>query len=339
MVSELDLQFHRGAVYLPRLGLWLDAHEMRKGPERVLVTHAHSDHIGRHREVISTTATARLMAARIGGNRLLHELSFGQPKDFSGPLENFRVTLLPAGHIYGSALGFLETANYSLLYTGDFKLKPGLSAEVCTPCRADLLVMETTFGRPDYVFPPAEEVWGKILQFVREALNRQEIPVLLAYSLGKSQELLCGLGQAGLPVMLHEQAHKLTRIQAGLGAIFPPHELLDVSQVAGRVVICPPGTNALAELRARGTVRTAVVTGWAIDPGCKYRYQADAAFPLSDHADFPDLLKFVEQVAPRRVYTLHGFAAEFAQSLRERGFDARALGMQEQLQLPLFGRA
>jgi len=35
------------------------------------------------------------------------------------------------------------------------------------------------------------------------------------------------------------------------------------------------------------------------------------------------------------VFTLHGFAAEFAQTLRELGFDARALGVQEQLHLPL----
>ena len=37
--------------------------------------------------------------------------------------------LLPAGHIFGSAQFFLETRAGSLLYTGDFKLRPGTSAE------------------------------------------------------------------------------------------------------------------------------------------------------------------------------------------------------------------
>jgi len=71
-----------------------------------------------------------------------------------------------------------------------------------------------------------------------------------------------------------------------------------------------------------------------VTPGCHFRYQSDAAFPLSDHADFPDLVEFVKQVAPRRIYTLHGFAADFAAHLRRLGFDARALGAHEQLELP-----
>ena len=82
-------------------------------------------------------------------------------------------------------------------------------------------------------------------------------------------------------------------------------------------------------------VRTAAITGWAIDPRAIYRYRCDAAFPLSDHADFPDLLRFVELVQPRRVLTLHGFAREFATTLRGRGIEALALGRANQLELSL----
>jgi len=81
--------------------------------------------------------------------------------------------------------------------------------------------------------------------------------------------------------------------------------------------------------------RTAMVSGWALDSGSTYRYRCDAAFPLSDHADFPDLLKLVELVNPKRVLTVHGFAKEFASTLRERGWDALALGRENQLELPL----
>src|SRR5205823_1061388 len=81
--------------------------------------------------------------------------------------------------------------------------------------------------------------------------------------------------------------------------------------------------------------RAAVLTGWAVDPNCRFRYQTDAAFPLSDHADFPELIELVKRVGPKRVFTLHGFAADFAQTLREIGFEARALSEEEQLALPL----
>jgi len=78
-----------------------------------------------------------------------------------------------------------------------------------------------------------------------------------------------------------------------------------------------------------------MISGWAIDPNAVYRYQVDAAFPLSDHADYADLLRYVELVNPKRVLTLHGFAAEFARDLRDRGMEAWALSQQNQLELTL----
>jgi DNA ligase-1 len=76
-----------------------------------------------------------------------------------------------------------------------------------------------------------------------------------------------------------------------------------------------------------------MISGWAVDPNAIYRYQVDAAFPLSDHADYDDLLRYVELVQPTRVLTLHGFAAEFARDLRERGMEAWALSEENQMEL------
>ena len=103
----------------------------------------------------------------------------------------------------------------------------------------------------------------------------------------------------------------------------------------GKVLLCPPNVVNSAMLRNLGKTRTAILTGWAVEPNCRFRYQCDAAFPLSDHADFPELIELVKRVQPRQVYTLHGFAAEFAQTLRELGYDARALSQDEQFSLRL----
>ena len=186
-------------------------------------------------------------------------------------------------------------------------------------------------------FPPTAEVLKSVIRFCREAIDNDETAVLLGYSLGKSQELLRGLADAGLPITLHESVFKLAQIYERLGQTFPRYGKFKGRPVAGHVLICPPLSNLLAVLRRMGRVRTAVLTGWAVDPNCRFRYQTDAAFPLSDHADFTDLVEFVKRVAPRRVFTLHGFAADFAQTLRELGFDARALSEEEQLALPLEG--
>lgn len=327
--------FRSGCVWLPRLGLWLDPHAPQAGPERVFVSHAHSDHIGNHREVILSDVTARLMAARLPGERVEHRLPFGERREFTGPEGAYHVTLVPAGHIFGSAMAFLEAGGETLLYTGDFKLRPGLSAEPCAPCHADTLVMETTYGRPEYRFPPTADVMAGVVRFCREALDNDETPVLLGYSLGKSQEILRGLADAGLPVALHPQVARLTRIYEECGQRFPPYETAAGPGARGKVVIAPPGANLAALFRKLSPVRQAVLTGWAVNPGSAFRSRANAAFPLSDHADFPDLVEFVCRVAPRRVFTLHGFAADFAAHLRTLGYEAFALSEGDQLELPI----
>jgi Cft2 family RNA processing exonuclease len=336
-VFALEIQMTSAGLHLPQLGLWLDPRRAQRS-EPAFVSHAHSDHTAPHREVILTEATARFMRHRLGGKRVEQILPFAERRHFAAPGGGFHLTLLPAGHIFGSAMSFIEARGESVLYTGDFKLRPGLCAEVCESAPAhgcDTLIMETTFGRPKYRFPPAAEVMAQIMRFCREALDAGATPVLMAYSLGKSQELLRGLAGTGLPVMLEKTIHKITRIHEGLGLTFPAYGLLDLAAAAGKVLLVSPQQARAPWLGEIGPVRTAVATGWALDSSCRYRSGVDAAFPLSDHADFDELIEFVERLRPRRVLTLHGFAADFAATLRELGFDARAISEDEQLTLSL----
>lgn len=334
-MSPFTIECSAKGISIPGLGLWLDPHKAQTGPELVFVSHAHSDHIGRHREVVLTAATDRLMHARLGGERIKHICAFGERRRFQVGQLPFAITLLPAGHILGSAMAFIEAEGETLLYTGDFQTRLHPVAERCSPRHADILIMETTFGRPLYRMPPPDEVWKGIVQFCRDALAAGDVPVLLGYSLGKSQELLAGLADAGLPIMLHHEVARMTRIQAELGCRFPHYELFDEEALSGKVVIFPPGARPPQPAFHNAPYRTAAVTGWAMDSGAKYRLSSDAVFPLSDHADFPALIEFVKQVAPRKVYTVHGFATDFAWTLRDLGFDAQALGREEQLTLPL----
>jgi Cft2 family RNA processing exonuclease len=324
-----EIHQHKG-LWLPQIGWWLDA---QARAERSFVSHAHSDHIGRHKEILCTAATARLLHARLPGRRAETILPYGR----THALEfGTTATLHSAGHILGSSQILLAHEEHgSLLYTGDFKLRPGLAAEPCATPRADVLVMETTFGLPRYVFPPEEETIARIIAFCHQAVADGATPVLLCYSLGKSQEVLRALAPAGLPVMLHDETLRLTRICEQHGLVFPPHGPFDAHRVGGHVVICPPFASGL--LDRIPSPRTAVITGWALDSGATYRMRCDAAFPLSDHAGFDDLITFVERVQPRRILTLHGFAREFAQTLRGRGWDALAIGQGNQLEFKLSG--
>jgi Cft2 family RNA processing exonuclease len=129
--SSWHILFRHG-VHLPQIGWWLDAHFPQR---RSFVSHAHSDHIAPHGEILCSAGTSRLMRARMPGERVEHVLPFGQTEQLT---DDTTVTLHPAGHIHGSAQSLLVHDRFgSLLYTGDFKLRAGRSAEKCATPHAD----------------------------------------------------------------------------------------------------------------------------------------------------------------------------------------------------------
>src|SRR5438270_9101027 len=323
----IEVRYDHG-VYLPADDLWLDPWEAKRF---AFVSHAHSDHIAPHEKIVLSERTARLLQARMPGTRTEYVLPFGEQRR----VHDVDLTLLPAGHIFGSAQLFLATENETLLYTGDFKLRPGKSAEAAEWRQADTLIMETTFGLPRYQFPPTEQVIAQIVAFCRDAIEDGAVPVLLGYSLGKAQEILCSLDGAGLTPMLHGSVYQMTRIYEQFGQSFCKYVRYNKNDVAGKVLICPPSASHSPMIEIIPRKRVAMISGWAVDPNAIYRYQVDAAFPLSDHADYNDLVRYVDLVRPKRVLTLHGFAAEFARDLRERGMEAWALSEENQLELKL----
>jgi DNA ligase 1 len=323
----MKVTFERG-IFLPELDLWLDPQDER---DSAFVSHAHSDHIGNHREVILSEITAKLMASRLPGERLEHSLPFQSPVQFRGA----SVTLLPAGHIFGSAQIHIAMRGETLLYTGDFKLRQGMSAEAIQWLPADTLIMETTYGLPNYRFPPIEQVIAELTKFCLETLEENMVPILFGYSLGKAQELLAALNGTGLRILLHPSVYKMTKIYEELRQPLPKYFLYDENETSGSVVICPPNANRTRLVRRIKNRRTAILTGWALNPATIHRYQCDAAFPLSDHADYPDLIRYVELIQPKRVLTVHGFAREFAADLRRSGIEAWSLEKYNQLELAL----
>src|ERR1051326_1763984 len=135
--------------------------------------------------------------------------------------------------------------------------------------------------------------------------------------------------------MLHGSVFQMTRIYEQFGQSFCKYVRYNKNDVAGKVLICPPSAARSPMIDNIPRKRVAIISGWAVEPGAIYRYQVDAAFPLSDHADYNDLIRYVDLVRPKRVLTLHGFAAEFARDLRNRGVEAWALNEHNQLELTL----
>ncbi|MGI8552248.1 MAG: MBL fold metallo-hydrolase RNA specificity domain-containing protein [Dehalococcoidia bacterium] len=325
----MEISYRRG-LYLRGLDLWLDPHEKQTV---AVVSHAHADHARAHTRTICTPATALLLAERRLAGKSTDTVNFGQAR----PLVGGQLTLLPAGHVLGSAQVLVEQEGGRLLYSGDFKLRQSLTAEQAVVPNADTLVMETTFGRPKYRFPSAEETIGRIEQFCRQALANGETAVLYVYSLGKAQELLAALGVTGLTLRIHPSIHAICEVYRHCGILLPPYQIWRPGEHQTEpepcVLLVPPQAGRAGALTSLGRLRTAYISGWAIDRGAVYRFRCDAAFPLSDHADYDELCEYVRRVGPARIFTVHGFAREFARDLRGWGYYAYPLGQPEQLQL------
>ena len=335
---DWQVEAKAGGVYLPQVDFWMDP---KRPQRRALVTHAHYDHLAAHGEILSSPGTAELLKVRVPKGTKIRKIDFGKPMSLGG---GARLTLYPAGHILGSAMALVEREvggakkKSRLLYTGDFKLRKGLSAEECKPIRADVLVMETTFGLPKYRMPPAEKVIGEILEFCRENLAQGRVPVLLGYALGKSQEIMRGLAREKWPLLLHPSIQTMAGIYRKMGVSLPEGRTLNATtgkKAEGHVVLCPPQAVRSKGLQKLEPKKTAMLSGWALERGAIYRYGCDAAFPLSDHADYDELWEMVRLVQPQQVRTLHGFAREFAMELQEKGIEAWALTGDTQMVLPI----
>ncbi|MCK4334084.1 DNA ligase, partial [candidate division WOR-3 bacterium] len=204
----------------------------------------------------------------------------------------------------------------SLLYSGDIKLRAGYS---CRPIRipqAENLIVEATFGTHLFQWPARERIERQVFDFIEKSQISGRTPVFMAYSLGKSQELLALLAREKIHVSVSMTVWEMSKVYEGFGVDLGDYRLYaDEGSVPG-VLIVPPQKARYVKVANPGF---AAVSGWAMTR----RFNRGATqIPLSDHADFGELLRYVDRVGPKKVWTTHGYARELATALRHRGYDA-----------------
>ena len=303
---------YRHDLFVPSAKLWLDPRRRR---DFAFISHAHGDHIGRHQRILATPATARLTEHRLGSLNI-ETMELGEERTVG---EDTTVKLHPAGHVLGAAQIELVHRGEKLVYTGDFRLKPSATTPAGQVVPCDVLVMECTFGRPHYLFPPREEVLPQLVAGIREILDAGRTPVLLAYAMGRSQELLKLLEPYDLALHLAPPIHATVRVYEELGIKFGPYQLARPGGSGGAVLMVPPHASTSRLVRQAHKPVLVAATGWAMDG--KPPYRADRCYPFSDHADYGELLQYVREAAPREVYVINGFE-DLCEHLRKEGVRA-----------------
>jgi len=311
-------------IYIPSAKLHLDS-PLKKSFG--FVSHAHSDHIAKHQTILCTDKTAQLINFRLKNPKCI-TLSYFESKRIG----DAEITLLPAGHILGSAQIFIKTDQGSLLYTGDLRTKPSRTVEEHFIQKCDILIMESTFGLPHYCFPPREELEDLLLSKLSEKLNQGITPIIFAYSLGKGQEALHLLGNSGLPIAVDYTILRYAKIYEKYDIDFGTYELFKRSNFKGKILLLPISYRRNRYVESIENKYTLYLSGWGMDESAPHRLGVDEVLPYSDHADFNELIEFASRVEAKEIYCTHGFD-QFVSILRSKGFNARPLFAPQQMEL------
>ncbi|MFB0543242.1 MAG: MBL fold metallo-hydrolase, partial [Candidatus Bathyarchaeia archaeon] len=296
--------------------------------ENIFITHAHADHSAAFRSPdklkYSTEETHTLVDS--SRRKVAGKWSRIAPGD-RVKIGDLEVRAHNAGHIRGSVQYEVVTPGGSLLYTGDFSYVDTYTMRAAEVVPCDLLVVETTFGAPLFSFPPREKIAVDLVRWaVNEVIQRGRIPAFQTDSIGNAQEIITIFNRmTRLPVVTTSTVTRANRVYERYGYKLDyvdadSEEGVELLSSGDCVLIAPKGS----KLSKYGNLETAFASGWAI----LLRRGERQPFPLSDHADFRQLLSFIRRCAPKRVFTFHGgrFSQDCADHARRRlGIEAGPL--------------
>jgi putative mRNA 3-end processing factor len=269
----------------------------------VFVTHAHSDHtygFTTPAKKYSTPETLRIFES-LQNRKVMnsHTLKIGETIH----LEDAEIKVLDAGHMLGSCQFELTTPEFTAVYTGDINYVETLTTRPAEVRQCDYLVIEATYGHPSYVFPKRSTIYADIIRWTTTELKEDKIPTFQVYSSGKPQDLVRLFNvYTKVPVVCSPGIARANSAHTENGV---PLDYLDSSTSEGKHALKAGGciyVTTGSEQMPRNVSR-AVATGWAL----RMAFRQYAAFPLSSHADYEQLLQFVSAVNPKRVYVFTGY--------------------------------
>lgn len=262
-----------------------------------VISHAHGDHaIGGNQNVYCTEATSVFMKHRY--KKFAASNFYIKSYHDSFVLNGVEISFIPAGHILGSALVLMQYKGVKYLYTGDYKLEEDATCEPMEFVQADVLITETTFANPATEHPDAIAEIKK--------LNEVSTNIMLgSYALGKSQRLIAMINQhcPEKRILVHHSILPFVKIYEQLGINLGKYEVYDrkvmKNNLTNMIYIVPPMVFN-SYFKAINVVRV-FATGWK-----HLQSNNEIQLYISDHVDWKAILKTIEMVNPKEIWTTHG---------------------------------
>jgi len=296
---------------------------------RAVITHGHSDHArAGHGAVLATPETLDIMRCRYGDGFAGREqpLRYGETVERNG----VQVSLAPAGHVLGSAQAVVRWKGLTMVVSGDYKRRRDPTCPPFEPVACDVFVTEATFALPVFCFPEPEAEVASLLASVRQFPERAHM--VGVYALGKAQRLIRLLREAGYerPLYVHGALARLNELYEAHGVALGPLAPATDSRprdFQGAIVLAPP--SALQDRWARRFPDpiAAFASGWMRVRARARQRGVELPLILSDHADWGELTRTLDELRPAEVWITHGREEALARWCELNGLAARALAL------------
>jgi putative mRNA 3-end processing factor len=291
--------------------------------ERAVLTHAHGDHArAGSRAYLCTPETAALLRRRLEG-AAVETLPYGERRRIG----EVTVSLHPAGHMLGSAQVRVEGAEGVWVLSGDYKREPDSTCPPFEPLRCDVFITEATYALPLFRWDDPASVAKEIVAWWQG--NARKASVLFCYALGKAQRLLAEIARiADRPARVHGMVEPFAQVYREQGVRLLPTLLLGEERgLLGELVLAPITARGTPWMKRFRAFEQAFASGLLRIRGTRRRRGFDRGFVISDHADWPGLLRTVRETSAGRILVTHGHREALVRHLRESGLVADPIGI------------
>ena len=325
MSAESWIEPHPTGIYVKPADAWIDPSTPRP---RALVTHGHADHArGGHGAVWATPETLSIMGLRYGVEAEGNAVAYNEEVDLGGGVT---ASFHPAGHVLGSAQILLQHDGERVVVTGDYKRRPDPTCPPFEVVKCDVFITEATFGLPVFKHPDTSEEVAKLL--AARAAHPERCILVGAYALGKAQRVIGELRDAGYreTIYLHGALEKMCLLYEELGVELGPLELVGErkkDELKGAIILAPPSALNDRWSRRLPDPITAMASGWMRVRQRARQRNVELPLVISDHADWDELTRTIEEVAPGEIWVTHGREDALVHWCRMRQMKARALAM------------
>jgi len=298
--------------------------------ERAVITHGHADHArAGHAHVAATPETLAIMAARYGEAYAgqVRPLAYGEAIERDG----VSLTLVPAGHVLGSAQVVVRWKGLTMVVSGDYKRRRDPTCPAFEPVPCDVFVTEATFGLPVFRHPDDAGEIASLLHSVAQFPDRCHM--VGAYALGKAQRVIRLLREAGwdAPIYVHGALERLNGLYqdfgVDLGPLLPATGEARKADFAGQIILAPPSALADRWSRRFPDPVNAFASGWMRIRARARQRAVELPLILSDHADWDELTGALAELRPQEVWITHGREEALARWAGLNGLKARALAI------------